>query len=367
MKILLVIKSLAVEGGGAERVLVELANYLQTKGVDVHLATFDSPQPTVFYELDANIKIHYFGFGQPGVPTVAKAYLKAIPRIRRMVKQLSPDLTIGFMHSTYVPLGLALLGTGLKLITSEHVGYRHFQNSKLQDRLAKFIRSRALATTVPSSEVRLGYPQNEHERIHVLANPLELSPYKDIALATRSSKQILCVGRFMEEKDHATLFEAFALLTDDFPDWHLKCVGDGVMRAQLEQKRSELGLTARISMPGVSTNMAPEYKAAAIVAIPSKYESFGMVAVEALASRRPVIGFDKTGGLTEIILHKQNGWLVEPEPDRVLAYRDGLARLMADYDLRIKLAANGPQSVEHYEAKHVLKKWHDFLIETLTD
>ena len=361
MKLLFAIKSLAVEGGGAERVLVDLANYLLERGVDIHLATFDPPQSSVFYALNPNIKIHYFDFGQPGVPTVAKAYLKAIPHIRRSVKEIAPDLTIAFMHSTYVPLGLALLGMGAKLITSEHVGYRHYIGSSVQDRLAKFIRSKALATTVPSHQVRLGYPVNEHEKIHVLPNPLDLSPHSDMAVAPRSLKQLLCVGRFMEEKDHETLFEAFALLADDFPDWHLKCVGDGVMRAQLEQKRSDLGLVERISMPGVSTEMAREYKEASLVAIPSKYESFGMVAVEALASRRPVIGFDETGGLTEIISHNHNGWLVSPQGDRVLAYRDGLARLMSDYDLRSSLAKNGPNSVQKYEAKQVLAQWYDFL------
>jgi len=262
---------LAVEGGGAERVLVDLSNYLLEQGVDIHLATFDSDQSSVFYALNPDIKIHYFGFGQPGVPTVAKSYLKAIPRIRRIVRGIAPDVAIGFMHSTYVPLGLALLGTGTKLITSEHVGYRHYQGSKVQDKLAKFIRSRALATTVPSHQVKLGYPAGEQDKIHVLPNPLDLSPYRHISLASENTKQLLCVGRFMEEKDHATLFEAFALIADDFPDWQLKCVGDGVMREQLEEKRSELGLTERISMPGVSTQMAKAYQGAGIVAIPSKY------------------------------------------------------------------------------------------------
>lgn len=125
MKLLFAIKSLNVVGGGAERVLVDVANGMAARGHEVHVLTFDSPGES-FYPLSPLVTRIDIAIGQPGKPTSRTAFARSIRRIRRSVQALGADLVIPFMHSTYVPLVLALLGTGTRIIVSEHVDNTHY-------------------------------------------------------------------------------------------------------------------------------------------------------------------------------------------------------------------------------------------------
>src|SRR6185295_9431421 len=99
LKVLLAIKSLNVSGGGAERVLVDVANGLVARGHQIHVLTFDPPGES-FYALDERIQRTDTGIGQPGVPTPRLGFAKSIPRIRRSVLEQKADLVVAFMHST---------------------------------------------------------------------------------------------------------------------------------------------------------------------------------------------------------------------------------------------------------------------------
>ena len=105
---------------------------------------------------------------------------------------------------------------------------------------------------------------------------------------------------------------------------------------------------------------AGEYAAASVVAMPSRWESFGLATAEALASARPVIGFADCPGTNELIDDGVNGLLVEGGDHRVSHLVAGLRRLMLDASLRDALGARGPASVARFRGEEVTPVWEDF-------
>jgi GalNAc-alpha-(1->4)-GalNAc-alpha-(1->3)-diNAcBac-PP-undecaprenol alpha-1,4-N-acetyl-D-galactosaminyltransferase len=363
LKLLFVIKSLNVVGGGAERVLVDVANGLVARGHEVKVLTFDPPGEA-FYGLDPRIERTDTGIGQPGRSTPRLGFVMNIPRIRRAVVEKKVDLVIAFMHSTYVPVAAALLGTGTRLVFSEHIDAAHYAGRPFQRMLVRLGDRLAIAKTVPSAPLREEHPPAARRKVHVMPNAVDLATFMQRGReAPRQPPVLLTIGRFMAQKNHIELLQAFARLAPQFPDWTLRIVGEGELRPQLEAEIARLGLQERAVLPGVTRDVASEYAAASFVVLPSLYESFGLVAAEALASSRAVLAFDSCVGVAEMVRDEVNGLLVSASGDRVADLAAGLARLMQDAALRSRLGAAGPASVSRYALEGVLNAWEALLVQ----
>jgi glycosyltransferase involved in cell wall biosynthesis len=148
---------------------------------------------------------------------------------------------------------------------------------------------------------------------------------------------VLYVGRFDPRKGIETLIRASAQ-TKAFAEGNLKLVIvggscpdriDGQERNRIEQIVQETGLTERTLFAGqVKHNMLPFYYAAAdVCVIPSHYETFGLVAIEAMACGTPVIASD-VGGLKFIVLSEQTGLRVSPQD--TAAFATAIDRLLTN-------------------------------------
>jgi len=367
VKLLFAIKSLNVAGGGAERVLVDVANGLAVRGHEVLILTFDGPSES-FYTLSPLVTRIDIAIGQPGKPTSRTVFARSIRRIRRIVQELGADLIIPFMHSTYVPLVLALIGTGTKVIVSEHADNSHYRSRPVQRLLVQLVDHMVLAKTVPSLSLRNKHTAVMQPRVHVMRNAVDLYTFSAAhQILPISPPILLSVGRLWPEKNHIDLIRAFARIATTFPEWTLKIVGEGDLRSLLLSEVHLLDLGHRVEIAGATRYVASEYARASIVALPSLYESFGLVAAEALASGRPVISFDNCLGIAEMIKSGENGLLVKGgtgSEERVENLAQGLAVLMSDPELRHRLGQAGPASVQCYALESVLDTWEAFLLNT---
>src|SRR5204863_9957028 len=89
--------------------------------------------------------------------------------------------------------------------------------------------------------------------------------------------------------------------------------------------------------------LGPLYERAAVVAVPSHREGFGVVCAEAMAHGRPVVA-GAVGGLLDLVVHEERGLLVPPRD--VQALREALHRLLADEKLRARRGANARRCAE---------------------
>lgn len=361
MKLLFAIKGLVVSGGGAERVFVDVANALRGRGHDVHVATFDSLGQPFFYALDPAIPVHSLAQSRPAQPTRLAELPGIMRKARRLVRQERPDAVVAFMHSTFVPVGLGMLGTGVPFVASEHTDGIHYRTRRLQRMLRDAVFARSAAITIPSEASRQEQPVRWRERMHAIPNAIDFDALGALATDRQPEPLILSVGRLMAEKDYPTLIRAFAQVAGEFPEWRLRIAGDGNMRQQVEAEVERSGVKERIQLPGYVRDIPAEYARAAIFASSSIYESFGLVTAEALAAGCPAIGFADCIGTAQLIDHGTNGLLVEPSEDRVQSLAAGLRMLMADAALRERLGTAAPASVGEYSLPSITDKWETML------
>jgi glycosyltransferase involved in cell wall biosynthesis len=362
MNLLFVIKSLAVRGGGAERVLADLTAELAARGHVVTIATFDAAGVAPFYAFAPGVKLLRLGIGDASRKTRSLDLLRRIRGLSELLLQLRPDAAIGFMHSAYVPLAVAARGTGVPAVGSEHTVYSHYRG-KFFDRLSLRLAARHLAAiTATSRSMAEGFPAAFRRRVRVIANPVASGGARSSDVEGGAAKTLLAVGRLEDEKDHATLVSAFAHVADRFSDWRLRIVGEGSLRETLQRQVEQSGLAERIELAGSTPGITKEYASADVFVMPSKYESFGLACAEALAAGLPAIGFADCAGTNELIKPGRNGLLVEGV-DRVAALANGLSELMASAALRRRLGAAGPASVAAFRLRAIASSWEELLRE----
>jgi glycogen(starch) synthase len=131
---------------------------------------------------------------------------------------------------------------------------------------------------------------------------------------------VLCVGRLSAEKGVDVAIAGFASIVERFPQARLIIAGDGPLKADLEQQALELKIRDFVDFVGwVIPEMIPSLiNTATLVVMPSRSEGLPLVALEAALMARPIVA-TRVGGLPEVVLHQENGLLVEPEDHNALA------------------------------------------------
>ncbi len=162
------------------------------------------------------------------------------------------------------------------------------------------------------------------------------------------------VGRLVPIKDHASLFQAVALLQPQDPPAHLAVIGDGEERLRLEAIASRLGLDRRIHFLGWRTDLETILQELDVVICASKNEGTPVALIEAMAAGVPVVSTD-VGGVADLIAHGETGWLVRPGDPPSLAH--AIRRLLGDQGLRARLAAAGrPVALERHGVAGLIRR-----------
>jgi glycosyltransferase involved in cell wall biosynthesis len=151
---------------------------------------------------------------------------------------------------------------------------------------------------------------------------------------TSNLPAILCVGRLDTEKGHETLMRAISFI----PDIVLVLVGDGPLLKPLRSLADKLGITSRVRFLGRRTDVPHLLKAADIYVQPSRWEGFGIAALEAMAAGKPIVASD-VPGLAQVV--GDAGLFFPPGDANQLAQRIGA--LLGDATLRKRLGDSARQ------------------------
>ena len=360
LNIAFVIKALAAgPGGGAERILATISSELARRGHKVTVLTFDPRGTRDFYRVGSAVRRVRLGVGPTLKSSSAMTTAKRLLRLREALRHERPDVAIGFMHSAFVPLSLALSGTSIPVIGSERTSYDHYRSRPLQRMLLRAAIPLLHTVTVNGEGVRKGYPRPISDRMVVVPNPvLTAAGRADPGRAGR--KTLLSVGGLRPEKDHQTLLLAFSQIADRSPEWCLRIVGDGPLFGELSKQISELGLNPRVELAGSSSSVEREYCDAQLFVLPSRYEAFPNCLAEALAHGLPAVGFASCPGTNALIIPGINGELADG-PHRLDALSKALEPLMASPSLRKRLGAAAPETVARYSLPLVVDTWEQLL------
>ena len=180
-----------------------------------------------------------------------------------------------------------------------------------------------------------------------------------------SSKRVVTIGRYAYQKGYDLLLKAWAEIekikeleeVNEVKEWTLDIYGQGD-RTDYRQLMAELGIdTNRCHLNGPVDDVGQVYKDSSIFVLSSRFEGFGLVLVEAMASGLPVVSFDCPAGPDEIITDGYDGLLVPSGDVKLLAQK--LMLLMADKELRTRLSQNARRSAQRYEMNSIAGKWVD--------
>lgn len=364
LNIIFAIKALGNQGGGAERVLIDVASGLARRGHTITLISNDPEGKASYYPLDDAIQRINLGIGNVVGKSSLSDVVRRIIHFRRTVAKIRPDVVVSFMHSTYLPAGIALIGTRTPMIASEHIGPEHYQSLWLERALMQLTPLIAVKITVVSKQILLSYGWWLRRCMTVAPNPVSAparkrTPETD-ADPTRPSI-LLSVGRLAPQKNHQLLIAAFAKLSPNFPNWRLRIVGEGELRGALEAQVRDLGLTDKVELPGAISDVSQEYLKADLFVLPSTYESFGLATAEALLHGLPAVGFADCSGTNSLIRHNENGILVSGS-HRTETLAAALKELMANpQELKRLSNASKDWLVRMFDINSVLDSWENIV------
>lgn len=214
----------------------------------------------------------------------------------------------------------------------------------------------ASAVSAPSAYVledlraRFGLAEGAGE---IVSNGVDLSTGTSSPDVPRP-RLVLAVGRLGRMKGFDLLIDAFAAA--DLRDARLEIIGGGTERAALERQIAEAGLSDRVRLVGERRpdEVARRIGEAAVVAVPSRSESFGIIALEAWRGGAALV-MTSRGGASEFVRDGEDGLLVDPEDRDALA--GSLRLLLTDEHRRLHLARGGASRVSEFTWQAVTDRY----------
>lgn len=275
--------------GGISRMFAQLARQFVLDPIDqVHLLPFDAPVVNR-YLLD------HPDISQPlGAREARNEWTALAHYLARL--QTHPDCEI--VHNTfYLPHGLAPVKGAKRIVTIHDMIPERLPHTRRRlDRLTLKRRY------VQRADHIICVSQATRDDLEEIYGPLQV-PVSVVhhgvderfrpdvpKLDVFPERYVLFVGNRGQYKDARVLFEAFAQIAPDFPDVHLLCVGGSGLSAKEVQWLTERGIRDRVSQRYLSDDgIASAYAHAEVFVFPSRFEGFGLPALEAMASGAPVI------------------------------------------------------------------------------
>ena len=386
------------DGGGMNVYVRELSSALARAGVECDVFTrawADDLPATV--SIEPGFRVHHVSAGPPtpiakeSLPGVVDEFADGVLKRMQTSESLgtAEDLPFDAVHANYWLSGMAghiiKHRMNLPLVSTFHTLDRVKAEASPEEVEADspHRRAEAEAAIIQCSDTVLASCSVEAAQIHELydADPSRIrivAPGVDHAFFGPGDRRqarralalpgqgplLLFVGRIQPLKGVAVAVRAVAALADDHPDARLVVVGgpSGPQgEAEVERTRAivhDLGLGERVVFvpPRPHELLSTYYRAADVCLVPSRSESFGLVALEAAACGTPVVASD-VGGLRSLIDHGRTGYLVEePSPEAFAAW---VRQILAEPLLAERLSTGAVLRARRYtwaRAAHLLRE-----------
>ncbi|HVN27164.1 MAG TPA: glycosyltransferase [Candidatus Binataceae bacterium] len=376
-KLLFILPNL--NGGGAERVTMQLLVKLQARGFEPTLLvirrkgallTQIPPQLRVLTALEADEAVYLGG----------PAFLRKLFRLARdadavigaleheacyfawLAARMTRKPVIGWIH--------AVMGNHLPEVARIHTTLAR-QIYPRMDRLVFPSRGSAdsLAAVARLDPCRVAIIPSYIDVVELQSRAEQALP--DWAVEVFRKPTILSAGRLVHSKGLDVLIGRHAQLRRTGIDHNLLILGEGPLRPELEALARRLGVESSVFMPGFMENPYKFMKRATVFVLASRFESLATVILEAMAIGCAVVATDCPGGVREILLGAADGRTrVEPcgrlvRVDDQDALGESIAKLLNDDAMRRSLAVSAGKRVRNYSAEVLIPRWEQLLSELI--
>lgn len=361
MKILQLISSRGLFG--AERVTLDLCKGLERNGYKSIIGVIrNSHNPHVEVADEARKN----AIAAVIFPCEGQLDVKLIFRIRKYVSENQINLMHchGYKSNFYglfaSPKNIPIVATNHNWLASHWRlrAYRRFDSLLLR----YFTRIIAVSDGVRKEMLRYGVPK---EKIRVIDNGIDLTRFGD-AISPKAIREefgikkgvtvIGTVGNLGAEKGHVYLLQAAKGIVNNVESVKFFFVGDGPLRAYLENEASKLGIGDNVIFTGFRTDIPNLLSTMDIFVLPSVIEGLPMVLLEAMAAQKAVVATN-VGAISKVV-NNGNGILVEPRD--VAGLQNAILSLLTSEEKRQKYASAGHDTVRtHFSSERMSSEYID--------
>jgi glycosyltransferase involved in cell wall biosynthesis len=361
------------DAGGTERQMTELIRRIDRNCFDLRVACFRREGPWLSRVEAAGVPIDAFPLGSLTSWRTGRqlhAFSGWCRRHRLKVLQ-----TCDIYGNIFALTGAALARVPVRIGSRRGIVSPTGRRSLLTlQRHAYRAAHRVVANSVAAGDALVG-EGIPREKVVVIPNGIDLEPFavprtpgpaspqRTLGLWGGPGPVVTTVANLRPGKGHDVLLRAAAHVLRQRPDVRFQFVGDGPLRAQLEQEAEDLAIAAAVTFLGHRSDVAAILRGTAIFAFPSLMEAFPNGVMEAMAAELPVIA-SAVGGIPELVEHEHNGVLVPPGDDVALAA--ALLALLTDDTRARRLASAGRATIEQrYSFDRMVRDFEALYLDTL--
>ena len=320
-----------IDLGGAEKQLLNLAACQSKAGFNVEVI-FLKDKPTLlqeFLELGVKVDLDFAQFG----------FLKQCLKLKRREFQ---ENCVVHAHLPRAELLCALALKPKRFIVTRHNSEAFFPKgpAKLSKLLSRFVLKRSFASISISKAVanylKISEEMSGNQNNHVIyygITETSVSPRSNLGVVS-GPIQIGTVSRLVPQKNIPLLLGALkALNSQESPRFNLTIVGSGPLKIELQLLSAELGIEEFVTWKGQLQEVLPFYRSLDVFVLPSDYEGFGLVLLEAMSQGIPVIA-RRISAIPEVMGEKHPGLVDSVNP--------------IDLALKIQMLVSDQDSLRNY-------------------
>lgn len=344
--------------GGAERVIVNLAEYFLSVGYRVTIVTKLMEQD----EYDSNPSIERILADIEGDEISDNRVINFIARIKKLRniwKRIKPDVIVSFIKKNNFMAITSSRFLHIPVIVSVRSAPEREYQERSMRLLVKPLFSMADGVIVQTSEAMAYFPPYIRKKTVIMPNPLHPSFLRKRYEGQRRD-EIVTVGRLDDNKNQMLLIEAFSEIEKEYPTFTLHLYGDGESRQKQEQRVVELKLTGKVVFEGRQDAIYDKIEKARIFVLSSTVEGMPNALIEAMALGLAVISTDcPCGGPRDLILDGENGILINVNDKTQLV--DAIKRILNNNELEETLGQNACKIQETLEPVRVNEMWRAYI------
>ncbi|MCM1134043.1 MAG: glycosyltransferase [Clostridium sp.] len=344
--------------GGAERVVMNLAEYFCQEGYRVLLVTTRVVKEE--YPLPEGVERI---ISEPGPRELSGGrianFTARFCKLRGIWKKERPDVILSFIGKNNMMAILTAAGLKIPVAVSVRGEPTEEYYNRWLRLMAKGLFCFASGVILQTKRCYDFFPKAVRKKAVTLRNPVHANFFRERFEGERE-KTIVAVGRIDENKNHKLLIEAFGGIAGKFPEYRLVIYGEGEKRKELRELSAALGLEDRIFLPGNVDNVAELIYKAQVFVLPSNTEGMPNTLLEAMLLGLTVISTDcPCGGPAELIRHGTNGLLI-PAGD-VKKMEEALELVLGDLRRADEMGREAAKLKEEYKAEKVYESWKRYL------
>ncbi|MFA6320562.1 MAG: glycosyltransferase [Candidatus Omnitrophota bacterium] len=346
---------LSLEFGGAEKVAVNLINSLQGDRFEFSVCVLDR-MGKLQEQLNSEVKVRCLE-RRKGIDFTLPI------RFRNIIKEFSPEI-IHFHNVTpffYGTIGARLAGVK-NIVLTQHGSMGKSKRMGFALQVLSRFASKAVAVSQNTRDYLMQLYKIDPAKIVTIENGVdERVNAKNQAkrsemrsrLGIKNEFVIGSVARLSPEKDHATLFRAFAEVDKRIKQVKLVVVGDGSLKEELMNLSRELGIEKDVIFAGAQSDIPSFLNTFDLFVMSSYREGMPLTILEAMAVELPVVATD-VGDIRKMLKDGETGLLVPPRDPMAIA--DAVIKILSDEKMRDEMGKGGRRRMEEKFGLNVMSE-----------